>query len=211
MVKPLPHVHTPVWNRRAVLFDLDGVLVDTMAIHRDAFLIAIRGEGIQMDAEEHDATLAGLPTVVKLDRLGVLRSDAPAIVERKQAITRNLIENAVTPDLEKCHLLRDLAQDGYALGVYSNAIHATVTRVLQLADLVWPLAVILSNEHVTRPKPAPDGWIIAMYEIGAKPERTWIVEDAPPGIASAKASGANLIEVAGPLETVTAVRSVLLR
>jgi HAD superfamily hydrolase (TIGR01509 family) len=200
MVKPLPHVHARTWLGHAVLFDLDGVLVDAAGIHRQALREALEeAAGLSLTAEE-EAALEGLPTRVKLDRLYVWHSlrNLDAIAALKQERTALLLEQGIRPDPDKCQLVRDLAKAGYAIGVVSNAVSRSVTRMLQLADLVWPMSIILSNETVPRPKPAPDGWTIAMYELGTKPANTLIVEDSVPGIESAYASGAHVLEVAGP-------------
>lgn len=213
MVKPLPLVNQH-WPRRAVLFDLDGVLVDATSLHRLSLRQAVSEATGRLLTPSQERKLEGLPTAVKLPMLadwGIVPADALAAVgERKQQLTRLLIDDCIKPDPGKAEMLRFLGREGYALGVVSNAIGASVTRMLQMAGLMWPLGIILSNEDVTRPKPAPDGWIIAMYELGARPENTLIVEDSAPGIASGHASGARVLEVKGPEEvTLERVRAAL--
>ena len=204
MVKPLPHINAKPWNKRAVLFDLDGVLVDGAPLHREALNLALVAVGGKAQDAVMEALLEGLPTAQKLKPL-VQHGFCPAgqedmLATTKQVITRRLMEERIHPEAAKVELVKALARDGYALGVVSNAIGPSVDRFLQLAGLTWPMSVVLSNQSVPRPKPHPDGWIIAMYEIGSKPEHTLIVEDSIPGIESAYASGAHVMEVAGPHE-----------
>ena len=180
-----------------VLFDLDGVLVDSMPLHREAFLSAVR-PFLSLTAEEHDAQLAGLPTREKLRILGFSEADARAIEEDKQAITGRLVFDRIRPDPTKTALFHELRVQGIATAVVSNAVAHSVTTILGLMELSPDL--IVTNEDVPRAKPHPDPYIIAMYELGLRPDRTLIVEDAPPGIASATASGAHVLVVSGPEE-----------
>ena len=189
---------------KAILFDLDGVLVDTEGLHREAFIHACNLFEVGMTGEEHDQRFNGLPTRLKLAKLvdegRLAASLAPLVYEAKQRSTGLLIDEYIAADPQKRALLDVLHESGYQLGVVSNAIRSSVLKMLQRAGLMSHLSVVLSNEDVEHPKPAADGWWRAMALLGVSPEETLVIEDSPPGIASAYASGAQVMEVSGPDE-----------
>jgi HAD superfamily hydrolase (TIGR01509 family) len=189
---------------KAILFDLDGVLVDAVALHREAFLSALLIGEVMMTAEEHDRSLNGLPTRIKLRELvreGRISEElAPIIADHKQRMTRALIEKYVHHDQQKYDLIRGLKADGYFVGCVSNAVWSSVTRMLHRAGLLGLMDIVLSNEDLENPKPAPDGWHIAMKRLGVYPSQTLIIEDSEPGLISARASGAHVLAVRDPTE-----------
>lgn len=190
----------------AVLFDLDGVLVDSREWHYEALNRALQPH-TQIEREEHVTRFNGLPTRVKVDMLvqegRVPPESVPDILAAKQSETIAVIYERCRPDPDKCRIFAHLRREAILTAVVSNAVPHSVTTMLQLLELAPDL--IVTNEDVPRPKPNPDPYIVAMYELGAKPETTLIVEDAPVGIRAARASGAHVLEVRGP-EDVTLER-----
>lgn len=186
-----------------VLFDLDGVLVETRPIHREALSRALEPHTVIPPGEE--PRFEGLPTRVKLDMLAdegrIPREAAPDILAAKQTETVRVLCEQIRPDAEKRRLFASLRKQDISIAVVSNAVPHTVGLVLQLLELHPDL--IVTNEDAPRPKPYPDPYIVAMYELGLKPAHTLIVEDAPVGIEAAKASGAHVLEVTGPDEVTT--------
>lgn len=188
---------------KAVLFDIDGVLVETRELHRDAFITALASVGLTMTPEEHAADFNGLPTTVKIERLiaskRLCACKREVVIETKQMLTERLIAE-LQVDPTKRELVELLLLDGYRSGAVSNAIRSTVVKLLDRLQLLPLMEVVISNEDVKATKPAPDGWLAAMRIMGVTPDETLILEDSPPGIASAYASGAHVMEVTGPDE-----------
>jgi HAD superfamily hydrolase (TIGR01509 family) len=192
------------WGASAVLFDLDGVLVDATEWHYEALNMALRDvSGTEIRRREHLAVFNGLPTRVKLARLvsegRVREGDVSEIVRRKQEATVRVIREQCRPDPSKVVLLQGLARH-FRVGCVTNSIRATAELMLEKADLLTFMETIVSNEDATRPKPAPDGYIIAMYQLRALPGRTLIVEDSPFGVQAARDSGGHVLAVAGPTD-----------
>jgi len=190
------------WWASAVLFDLDGVLVDATEWHYEALNVALRAvTGTDIKRREHLVVFNGLPTRVKLARLvaeGRVRGgDVPEIVRRKQEATVGVIRERCRPDPSRVALVRGLARH-FRVGCVTNSIRATTELMLENAGLRTFMETIVSNEDATRPKPEPDGYIIAMYQLRALPGRTLIVEDSPFGVQAARNSGAHVLSVAGP-------------
>jgi beta-phosphoglucomutase-like phosphatase (HAD superfamily) len=192
------------WWASAVLFDLDGVLVDATEWHYKSLNVALREvSGTEIRRREHLAVFNGLPTRVKLARLvsdgRVREGDVPEIVRRKQEATVRVIQDQCRRDPSKVALVQSLARH-FRVGCVTNSIRATAELMLEKAGLLTFMETIVSNEDATRPKPSPDGYIIAMYQLRALPSRTLIVEDSPFGVQAARDSGGHVLAVAGPTD-----------
>jgi HAD superfamily hydrolase (TIGR01509 family) len=92
-------------------------------------------------------------------------------------------------------MLKRLKNAGLKLAVCSNSIRETVEVMLTNAMLKDYFDLMLSNQDVKQNKPHPEIYQLAMEKLGIKPDETVIVEDAPHGVAAAKASGAKVIVV----------------
>ena len=186
---------------KAILFDLDGVLVDAKNIHYETLNEAL-GE-YKISWEEHIAKYDGLKTMQKLEMLtsqkGLKREKHDSIWKKKQDLTKERLSTlAPNDDLKK--LFQSLKERNLKIGVCSNSIFQTVNIVLSRLELFEFIDVVISNEQVNRSKPFPEMYWRAMIQLGVLPDETTIVEDSPYGIMAAKQSGANLIRVDGPHE-----------
>lgn len=190
--------------KKLICFDLDGVLVDACEWHRIALNSALLEFSISpITIEDHYKTYNGLPTVKKLELLGI--TDAKlieSINDRKQELTKKLIES-LTVDDSKIELLKKLKNKSYLIACVTNSIRNTAEIMLSNTGQIRYLDFIITNQDVKNPKPSSEGYIKAMVLAECLPENTWIVEDSPKGIISAKNTGANVIEVKNSSEVVT--------
>lgn len=186
---------------KAVLFDLDGVLIDATEWHYDALNDALQIFGWEITREMHVAYYNGLPTKEKLRYLseqeGLPKSLHPIIHKLKRKYTDDKVYNFCRPNYGKQLLLTYLKQKGYLLGCCSNAQKYSVLNMLSRADIEKYFDLIIGNDEGFAPKPSPDIYLVAFKTLGVTPQETIIVEDAPHGIAAAKASGAIVLEVGG--------------
>ena len=178
---------------KALLFDLDGVLVDAMAWHEEAFLAAVRVAGLALTAEEHRAAFAGLPTKQKLQRLveqGKLpASKVAAVAAVKQALTQTYIEQRATPDRSRQYLLQHFKSAGYLLGCVTNCIKHTTTEVLTRTQLLPLLDIVVTNEDVKEPKPSKAPYLRACELLHLQPGETLAFEDHDLGVTAAYNAG----------------------
>lgn len=186
---------------KAVLFDLDGVLVDMPEGHYEALNKALSLFGANIGHEEHWTTFNGLPTRAKLDmlvRMGRLPSGLDDFINKiKQKYTKEIIPKYCVPDYSKIVLLRHLKNKGYRLACCSNSIKETLHIMLKSAQLFDYFDFIIGNDEIKNHKPHPEMYLITFEKLGLKPEECIIVEDAPHGVAAAKASGGVVYEVRG--------------
>lgn len=190
---------------RAVLFDADGVLVDACELHYRALNAALAEYGFEITRDEHVSDFNGLPTRTKLQMLTDRKGLDPAlhgrINDRKQELTIALIDEAISPDLDKRRLLQTIRDHGCRIAVCSNAIASSVERMLEAIGVRDLVDVTLGNDQVARPKPAPDVYLHGAAMLGLPIGSCVIVEDSPVGIRSAEAAcPLDIVVVSGPHE-----------
>lgn len=184
---------------KAILFDLDGVLVDMPDGHYEALNKALSLFGASIDREEHISFFNGLPTRKKIDKLeemGRLPAGLMEVINSiKQKYTKEIIPKYCVPDYSKIILLKHLKNYGLKLGCCSNSIKETLHMMLKSAQLFDFFDIIIGNDEVINSKPHPEIYIKTFQKLNLEPQECIIIEDAPPGIAAAKASGAIVYEV----------------
>ena len=185
-----------------VLFDMDGVLIDATEWHYDALNEALEIFGFEIGREEHLARFNGMTTKKKLEILSVekgLPRDLHEIIsEVKQDRTLRIAARKCFPTAAHLILLSTLKNKGMKVGVVTNSIRMTTEFMLQYSGVSKFLDVLITNEDIDQPKPAPDGYVLAMKNLGSKAENTVVVEDGMHGIQAAKAAGARVVEVKDP-------------
>lgn len=185
---------------KAILFDLDGVLIDACEWHYEALNRALSEiASTQITRDEHVSTFNGLPTRTKLKILieqGRVQEDQVDDIYRlKQQYTIDVISECIQRDYKKRAMLHMLRLDGIKIGCVTNCIRQTAELMLEKSFLFGELDVLISNQDVSMPKPHPEGYWKAMSALGVLAGETIIVEDSPNGKDAARAAGANLLEV----------------
>ena len=190
---------------KLIIFDLDGVLVETKDLHYDSLNDAIKKisqEKYIITLDEHYNRYDGLPTGRKLkmltDEKGLPSELHKEIYDEKQKLTFELIRSNIKRDERLVNLLKTLKEKDYKIYCASNAIRETVKLLLYKTGLIEYVDYYLPNEDVNIPKPNAEIYLRCMAHAGINPRETLIVEDSPRGIESARNSGANLLIVKNP-------------
>ena len=189
---------------KAILFDMDGVLIDAKDWHYEALNIALQlfGEIISRDA--HLTTFDGLPTRTKLQMLsnsrGLPNRLHSLINQVKQKHTISLTHQHCRPKFNHQYAMSRLKADGRKIGVCSNSIRNTIITMMGLAALESYLDVIYSNEDVERGKPDPEMYLRAMSDLDVSPTETLILEDNEHGLEAARKSGAHVLKIGTPAD-----------
>ena len=189
---------------KAVIFDMDGVLVDADKWHYNALNVALQHADVDpISWQEHLTVYKGIPTRDKLriltDRKGLDPELWDLVSKTKQEVTQQIIASFSTPDGEKIEMLRLLSRR-YPVVVCSNSIRETVDVMLAGAGLSEFIDFTLSNEDVARSKPDPEVYFAAFERLGLRPEECVIIEDSDVGKAAAIASGGVLCSVNDPAD-----------
>lgn len=183
----------------AVVFDMDGVLIDAKEWHYHALNRALDLFGYSISRADHVTTFDGLPTARKLDILtrerGLPTELHKFINEMKQLYTVEQIHLHCRPVFTHEYTLSKLKAAGYRLGLASNSIKLTVDLMMSKSSLSGYLDVMLSNQDVSKPKPDPEMYLKAAELLGVTPNRCLVVEDNENGIKAAIASGSHVLVV----------------
>ena len=180
-----------------VIFDNDGVLIDSEKLAARGNAELLTGLGYPMTAEDCERRFAGLSD---RDMVAELRAEGAVLpddfIEQMYAIS----EHAFLTELEPITGVRSvvkLAQSRAAIAVASNAPRANVLRNLITTgyDDLIPASACFSGLDVPRPKPAPDlhRAVLSHFDLG--PERALVIEDSPAGASGARAAGVDVIGV----------------
>ncbi|WP_367607300.1 HAD-IA family hydrolase [Legionella sp. W05-934-2] len=191
---------------RLVIFDLDGVLVDSREHHFIALNRAISSiaPGFEISTKDHLQQFDGLSTKTKLAKLshekGLDSKLHQAIWQKKQQLTFEVIEEVLQENPQISALFKKLREDGLKIYVCSNSIRETIKLCLLKLNLMKYVDYFISNEDVTSAKPHPEMYWQAMIKERVLPKETLIVEDSYVGRTAAISSGANLCAVKSPDE-----------
>lgn len=185
---------------KAVIFDLDGVLVDATDWHFEALNRALNVFGYLIQREDHLKVYNGLPTNEKLKILSNkqgLPTDLHSLIQSlKRKYTDEIVDQKCRPSHSKQLLLTHL-QKKYRLAVCSNAQKYSVLNMLRRSQIDNFFEYIIGNDEGYKPKPSPEIYLAAFQKMKISPKEAVIIEDAPHGVKAAIDSGARVIKVRG--------------
>lgn len=184
---------------KAILFDMDGVLIDAKDWHYEALNKALGLFGLEISRYDHLVTFDGLPTRDKLNMISS-ESNFPKglhqfVNEIKQQYTMEVIYAACKPKFYHRYSLSRFKSEGYQLAVCSNSVRNSIEVMMEKAALKEYLSFIISNEDVTNGKPNPEMYSKAINRLGLSPSECLIIEDNENGLKAAYASGAHVLKV----------------
>lgn len=184
---------------KAVIFDMDGVLIDAKEWHYEALNRALAHFGFAISRYDHLVTFDGLPTRKKLHMLTLERGLPPALHgflnELKQRYTMEIVHTKCKPTFLHEFALSQLRQRGYKLAVASNSVRNSVEVMMEKSCLKRFLDALLSNEDVKNGKPAPDIYLAACQRLELNPAECLVVEDNQHGIEAGRAAGCPVMVV----------------
>ncbi len=179
-----------------VIFDCDGVLVDSERIANREFAVLLQEIGLTFTLAEMVETFVGntMGRCVEIitERLGHAPPDD--LLDRYHAMIRVALERELQPVDGIVALLDALDAAGVPYAVASNGEHAKMNTTLGVTGLLPRFAGRrFSASDVARPKPAPDLFLHAAGQVGVAPPRCVVIEDSPLGVAGACAAGMSVI------------------
>ena len=184
---------------KAIIFDMDGVLIDAKEWHYEALNRALSLFGLSISRYDHLTTYDGLPTKKKLEMLSLER-ELPRelhsfINAMKQQYTMEIVHSKCKPRFAQEYALSTLKARGYKLAVASNSIRDTVEVMMEKERLDVYLDAMLSTADVSRPKPDPEIYIKAIARLNLLATDSLVVEDNRSGIKAAIDAGAHVLVV----------------
>ena len=180
----------------ALLFDFNGTLSDDEGIQCAIFRELFAQQGRPLSEQEYFDVLAGRSDPEIVERwLGAGHPATADVLDRRVQLFRERAgDGSTVPPHVRESVLRAAGRS--RLAVVSGAVRSEVDMVLRAADIdVFEL--IVSAEDVTRGKPDPEGYLLALRRLRLQAADAVAIEDSPPGIAAAKAAGLSCVAVLG--------------
>ncbi len=180
----------------AFIFDLDGVVIDSMPVHAEARRVYLEGLGIECEGIE--------PRMHGLRNDEIVADFIAANLTPEEIFGHGAAKEQLYRDLMKPRLMAHLVPGvveflrscaGLPVGLASNAEPANIDFVLDGAGLRQWFQVIVDGHQVDRPKPFPDIYLRAAHLLGVAPSECIIFEDSPAGVRAALDSGARVVGV----------------
>jgi HAD superfamily hydrolase (TIGR01509 family) len=183
----------------AVVFDLDGVLIQSEEVWDEVREAYVRERGGRYDDEVQRAMMG-----MSSPEWSRYLHEAAGVPDRPEAINTEVVRRMLASYASHLPLIdgavdavRRLARE-FTLGVASSSNRPIIDAVLDVAGIAECFAATVSSEEVERGKPAPDVYLEAAHRLGMAPERCAAVEDSHGGIRSAKAAAMRVIAVPNP-------------
>lgn len=181
----------------AIIFDMDGVLIDSEPLHEEAFYETFRELGIdrplinfrdflgQTDIAVWKAFIKHHPIGIPIEQL---------VQFKRERVIRLICQKRPLASWAD-FLLNSLKLRGYSLALASGSAPEVIKTVLKIGGWDKIFDAVVSSEEVGRPKPAPDTYLAAAKVLQVEPDRCIAIEDSPAGIRAAKTAGMWVIGV----------------
>ena len=199
----MPDLKTLVQDKSAVLFDMDGTIVNTEGLHARAASGVLKELGVIIDLESMMHKFYGVTDTV------VLQTTCPHLTEKEihyaidkknaelikifQSMTSSEKEKYITPGL--FDFLNFLKKEKKKIGVVSASEDIVVSETLITFGIASYVEIQMGRNQTTQTKPHPEPYIEGMKRLSSMPAETLIFEDSPTGLTSAHASGAHIIRI----------------
>ena len=184
---------------KAVLFDMDGLMIDTESLSTEAFINSAKAQGYNMTKEETLKVLGFTKASIYqfwIDYFQGTNVDGKKLVDDHYEYIENVLYTVgpeKMPYVEE--LLKYLRENNYKIAVASSSDTADIKNNLEKTKLEKYIDEIASGAEVENGKPAPDVFLLAAKRLGVDPKDCLILEDSKAGIKAGKASGAMVFMV----------------
>lgn len=181
----------------AVIFDVDGVMVDTALQHFAAWRQVFAEVGRGLSEEEFRATFGWRNQEILRHVLGdwVSEVQVEELGRKKEEYYRALVQRDVEAAPGLMPLFEALRDHGFKIAVGTSAPRENVELILDVLGIEEQLDVVVAGEDVDRGKPDPETFLLAARQCSVEPSRCVVLEDAAAGVQAAKAAGMSCIGV----------------
>ena len=191
----------------AVIFDFDGVIVDTEPLHYAAFQRLLKPHGLGFSWEQYVETYMGFDDrdafveAFKTTEKGLSATDLKGFIDRKAELFQEIIRGGISSYPGVVGLIRSIHASGTPLAICSGALHSDIAPILDTLGITDCFDLIVTAEDVAKSKPDPECYRLTHTRLNQfrgldlAPGQVLAIEDTPAGIAAAKGAGLRVIAV----------------
>ncbi len=177
---------------KAVIFDMDGVIIDSEPLHARAIMLALEPYGVKLTMEYCysfvGSTAKHLLEVVK--ETYSIAAPLKELMEANEQAKKVLLAKEGYPAIPYVReLMESLFAAGYQLAIASSSPMTDIENTVQRLELAPYLSQLVSGMQIAAPKPAPDIFLTAAKQLGVQPSECLVIEDSYNGLTAAKAAG----------------------
>ncbi len=185
---------------KAVIFDMDGVIVDSEPIHIEAEKQTLLKYGVKITTEEL-RTYTGTTAEFEFNDLikkYKLNTTAVTLFAEKEVVMFKLLEERTEPTRGVIDLIKSLKQQGFKLGIATSGHRKLAHYYLNKLGMAFFFDTVVCAEDITRSKPDPEIFLTAAKKLGVDPAECIVIEDAKLGIEAATRAGMKCIGYRNP-------------
>lgn len=184
---------------KAVIFDMDGVIVHTNPYHVIAFERFFDKHGVTYTSKEFEEHMYGKHNGYIMRHFfknqDFTDTEVEILASEKEALFREIYAEHAQPITRFLEFLNELKATGFKTGVATSAPKENLQLILKILGFESQMESVLSSENVSHHKPNPEVYLTSMKNLGVKPENTLVFEDSFSGIMAGKNAGAKVIGV----------------
>ncbi|UCE83567.1 MAG: HAD family phosphatase [Deltaproteobacteria bacterium] len=181
----------------AVLFDMDGVIIDSEPLWTEAEIQFLARRSLSY-SPQLKAVLMGRDS---REAVGILiehynlSESVDDVIEERNELVAGLFRELLQPIPYALDLVKSVRHSGVKTSMASSSPKRLIELVMDKFSIAGLFDLVLSGDQVARGKPAPDIYLTAARELGVIPDNCLVIEDAPNGVASAKAAGMRCLAI----------------
>lgn len=188
----------------AIIFDFDGVILDSEPIHYEACDYVLKSIGLNLDYEEYKESYLGLadktlfPQLLANKGFNVPLDKIERMIDKKESYFISLIsDKMVLPVINGvAQYIKQAINEAKKLAICSGATQKEILTVLKKLEpdiQASHFSSIITADHVRYGKPSPEGYLLTAQKLGLPPQQCLVIEDSPHGIIAAKEAGMPVI------------------
>lgn len=192
----------------AIIFDMDGVLIDTHQAHYESWLVMTEEAGLSFSYEDFRRTFGRTSREIIVHfwgETGLSDADVARMDDAKEVAFRRIIKADFPAMPHARELLKELHEAGFAMAVGSSGPPENVQLVVDQFDARDLFGALVTATDVTEGKPDPQVFQIAAERLGVPPERCVVIEDAVHGVEAAHRAGMTAVGLAADQEAFEAL------
>jgi len=185
-------------NFQAVLFDMDGVVVDNLPYHVDAWLLFCERNQIPLTREVFYRELNGMNSKDTFEwfyKREMSRAEVEVLEEEKELIYRDFYRDHIQPAPGLLEFLKDLRSHGIKTALATSAGPGNIDFIVDGLGIRDQFDAIIGGAEVRKGKPDPEIYLKAAELVGIEPSACWVIEDSLQGNAAGQSAGMRVVGI----------------